>query len=79
MLDQQQDILLAPAQRRYQDGDHIDAVEKILAEFAVFDHSSQITVGGDDDAGPHFSLRVDQAVHRPAPAIHAAAVPAAPG
>jgi hypothetical protein len=51
MLDQERQILLAAAQRRQLDADHVDTVVEVLAQRARADLLGQVLVGGDDDAG----------------------------
>jgi len=43
---QQRDILHALAQRWQVDGNHVDAIEKILAEGALFNQGRQVAVCG---------------------------------
>ena len=60
VLDQQRDVLVALAQRRQVDGDHVEPVEEVLAEGALLHGFGQVGVGGGDDA--HVGLaRLDAA------------------
>ena len=44
------DVAPALAQRRERDGEHIEAIEQILAELTLSHHALQVSVGGGDDA-----------------------------
>ena len=48
--DEQRDVVLAIAQRRQLDRDHVEAVEEILAELPFLHHLPQVDVGRGDDA-----------------------------
>ena len=55
---QQQDVLAAFAQWRYLDGQHIEAVEQVLAEAALGDHFLQVAMGSAEDAHIDLDLAV---------------------
>ena len=57
MTGQRNDVAGAVAQRRHQDGKHVQPVIQVLAEAALARHASQVAVGGADDAHIH--------LHRP--------------
>jgi hypothetical protein len=61
MARQLDDILAALAQRRQADGDHVQAIEQILAELALADRLAQVAMGGGDDA--HIGLDGNPAAH----------------
>ncbi len=50
VLDQQRNVFAALAQRRQIEGDYIQAVEKVLAEFPFLHHLPEVNVGGGNDA-----------------------------
>src|SRR6266852_4143710 len=60
MSQQMRDVLAAHPQRRNRQRQHMQAIEKILAEMAAFDALQQLAVGRGDDA--------DVDLHRLAPA-----------
>ena len=58
MLDEQGDVLLALAQGRQADLDHVEPVEQVVAEGARPHQRLQVAVGGGDDA----HVRLDRGV-----------------
>ena len=58
MIDEQRDVFFPLAQRRQRDGDHVDAVEEVLAEVAVADRLAEVAVRGCEDADVHLRLHV---------------------
>ena len=56
MVEQQDNIVTAFAQRRQEQRNHIEPVEQIRAELGVFGHLLQITVTRRDDAHVHFDF-----------------------
>ena len=50
--DQEWNIVLAIAERRQLDRDHVQPVEQILAEPVLLHHLAEIDVGGGDDPRP---------------------------
>ena len=61
MVGEQEDVILAVAQRRQADGEHVDPVVQILAEGTGLDGLFQILVRGRDDThvGPAGSIAPD--------------------
>src|SRR5438067_12736656 len=55
--DQQWDVTVAFAQRWQRDRHHLQAVEEILAEFALGDFLLEVAVGGGDDANVDADIR----------------------
>jgi hypothetical protein len=49
IVNQQRDIPISLAKRRNRDGEHVEAVEKILPEGAFRDHLFEIAVSGHDE------------------------------
>ena len=49
-VDQERDVLLALAQRRHGDVDDVQAVEEVVAEFALAHQFLEVLVGGGDEA-----------------------------
>ena len=50
MMREERDVVAAFAERREMKFDDVEAVEKVLAEFALLDHVEQIAIGGGDEA-----------------------------
>ena len=55
------DVLLALAQRRQVNGDHVDTKKQVLPELSAGDHLGQVFVGGGDDPhiDPHRTVIAD--------------------
>ena len=71
MRGEQRNVFATGAERRQLQGDDIEAIEKIFAEFALADRLPQIDVGGGDDAHIHLDLLDAAHVHEAAVLQHA--------
>src|SRR5262245_29530531 len=63
MRNQKRDVLRTASQRRQVHGDHVQAIEQILAELSFAGEDFQIDVGGGDHANVNLDLLDAAEVH----------------
>ena len=63
MLDEAEDVALAPTKRRHGDPEDVEPVVEVLTERALADHAPEVAVGGRHDPARdrHMGVATDRA------------------